>query len=246
MAAPGPSATDLAATNARDSQLSARLRAVREADTLLVVDHISDQAENLVKTVSSTALKSEILSKLITGCYREQSGPNALSWLKTLASSRNVSTHWACWPICCRGKLPWLIIWLHGATAPRVGTLWCPSSTSSGQNAARDWAPPNVFDLDLASASETKFKEAVKWLSRKQAETREAYGFFIPAADVEAVQILEMCRISSPCSPIVFHPFSIYTIYSFPLYYILWGRVQLGSVKWRAPTGRTNRSTVNW
>jgi hypothetical protein len=72
------------------------LRAVREADTLLVVDHISDQAENLVKTVSSTALKSEILSKLITGCYREQSGPNALSWLKTLASSRNVSTHWAC------------------------------------------------------------------------------------------------------------------------------------------------------
>ena len=90
---------------------------------------------------------------------------------------------------------------------------------------------PNVFDLDLASASETKFKEAVKWLSRKQAETREAYGFFIPAADVEAVQILEMCRISSPCSPIVFHPFSIYTIYSFPLYYILWGRVQLGSVK---------------
>jgi hypothetical protein len=47
-----------------------------------------------------------------------------------------------------------------------------------------------VFDLDLASASETKFKEAVKWLSRKQAETREAYGFFIPAADVEAVQMV--------------------------------------------------------
>jgi hypothetical protein len=207
---------------------------------LLVVDHISDRAENLVKTVSSAALKKEILSKLIN---KTLAATSKLPGAKR--AERTVLAQDACLITECEYTLGMLTDMLPGKAAV-IDHLaaWCNSTPGWDSlmpiiNELRSkrcprLSPtyhPNVFDLDLASASETKFKEAVKWLSRKQAETREAYGFFIPAADVEAVQILEMCRISSPCSPIVFHPFSIYTIYSFPLYYILWGRVQLGSVK---------------
>jgi hypothetical protein len=48
---------------------------------------------------------------------------------------------------------------------------------------------PEVFELDLALADEARYKDAVRWLRHKQEEHREEYGFFIPAADVEAIQL---------------------------------------------------------
>ncbi len=48
---------------------------------------------------------------------------------------------------------------------------------------------PEVFELDLALADETRYKDPVRWLRRMQEEHRQEYGFFIPAADVEAIQL---------------------------------------------------------
>jgi hypothetical protein len=65
MAAPGPSATDAAATKARTKQLAARTRVIKETDTLLVVDRLRNPAENLVTPISSKVLKDRILHLLI-------------------------------------------------------------------------------------------------------------------------------------------------------------------------------------
>jgi hypothetical protein len=83
MAAPGPSATDVAATKARTKQLAARTRVVKEADTLLVMDRLRNPVENLVTPISSNVLKDKILHLLIgdaTPSFARLPGAKKTEW----------------------------------------------------------------------------------------------------------------------------------------------------------------------
>ncbi len=73
MTTPGPSATDTAASKARTTQLAARKRKVKEADTLFVVDHLRNPTENLVRQISSNVLKEKVLQVLIRDALAGQS-----------------------------------------------------------------------------------------------------------------------------------------------------------------------------
>ena len=198
MAAPGPHATDLAASIAKGAQDSARRRPTREADTLLVIDRLKNTSENLVKPISSTALKEKVLEALI------KDAPAATSKLPgSKKAERTAMMQNSCMVTECVFSEGSLTSMLPGGAAviDHLAT-WC--NDSPGWNALLPTinklrskrvpalSPsyhPEVFDLDLVWASEERYREATNWLRRKQEETRREYGFFIPAADVEAIQL---------------------------------------------------------
>jgi hypothetical protein len=182
MAAPGPSATDAAATKARTKQLAARTRVVKEADRLLVVDGLRNPAENLVIPISSNVLKDKILHLLIG-----DASPNFARLPGAKKAERTVMSQDSCMVTECNypaGFLTYMLpggaavidhlaAWFHDMSGwdsllPIVNKLQTMRVPKLSPSYFRD-----VFKLDLALADKAVHKDAARWLRRKQKEHRQ-------------------------------------------------------------------------
>jgi hypothetical protein len=193
-----PNAPPDPADTAQRAHNAAKQRALRDSDTLLVVDMVVKDGENKVKQISTNKMKDQGVATLLQRAppVREPL-PGARTAQRvfmaqdsaclTLMTVQGESTHsmlpagvpvidhLAAW---CKSNPGWDTLL---PTINRLRIMRVPSTLESKH--------PEVLEVAVGLADDEEYRRAAEWVRQKHQQSKELFGFNLPAADVENIQL---------------------------------------------------------
>jgi hypothetical protein len=193
-----PNAPPDPADTAQRAHNVARQHVQRETDTLLIVDMMVKDGENRVRQISTNKMKDQGVATLLQRAppVREHL-PGARTAQRvfmaqdsaclTLMTVQGESTdsmlpagvpvidHLAAW---CKSNPGWDTLL---PTINRLRTMRVPSTLESRH--------PEVLKVAVGLASDEEYRHATEWLCQKHQQSKEQFGFILPAANVENIQL---------------------------------------------------------